>query len=123
MLFRSLAVDLLPPDAFVLVTMCNGFSPTQKFQELPEAQQKELLDAAHNRHHKAVKEGLLEVCDVLMATVQTPERTCVCNQFLDRRGKFTGKPVMGCGPQEGFDGRFKMFGKHYEPPVKFQYEA
>ena len=117
-----IAVDLLPPDAVVIVTMCNGFSLTAKFWELTPAQQRELHNATHDRHHEAVKEGLMDVCDVLLATVQTPERVCMYQQNLDRRGEFTGRPETKCFPQEGFDGRLKMYGKHYDP-VKFAYEA
>jgi len=109
-------IDTLPPDAVVVVTMCNGFSLTAKAQELSRAELMKLVnDSNHDRHHEAVKEGLMEVCDVLLATVQTRERVCMYQQRLDRRGEFLGKPDTKCFPQEGFEGRLKMFGKHYDP--------
>jgi hypothetical protein len=111
--FRLLrmAVDLMPPDAVVFVTLCNSFGPTAKFHELTPAQQTELIEAGHNRHHQAVKEGLMDRYDILLATVQTPERVCMYRQVLDERGEFSGKPETRCGPQKGFGGRLKMFGK------------
>ena len=123
--FKTLriAVDLLPPDAVVFVTFNNGFSFGAKFHELPPAQQKEvfneLIRAGHDRHHQAVKEGLLDVCDVLLATVQTPERVCIYQQSLDRRGEFSGKPQTRFMRQQDLGGRLKMF----DVPIKFEYKA
>ena len=109
------AVDLLPPDAFVFVCIANGFSPTAKFYALPKEKQAEILQAGHDRHHLAVKEGLFEVCDILAATAQTPERVCMYNRKLDRRTKdFAEEPPQSwCVPQEQFGGRMKMFGEDH----------
>ena len=108
-----LVADVLPPEAFVFVAVANGFSATAKLYELPKAQQTELLNGPHDRHHQAVKEGLLDVCDILIATVQTPERVCVYEQKLDRYGEPTGKPATRYFPQEKFGGRMKMFGSEH----------
>jgi hypothetical protein len=113
--FRVLrmAVDMLPPDAVVIVTICNYFSPTAKLLARPLEEQQELANQSHDRHHEAVRKGLMEVCDMLLATVQTPERVCFYQQKLNRRGEFIDKPETRCLPQEEFNGRVKMFGAHY----------
>lgn len=104
-----MAVSLLPPDALVIVTITNRFKPAAKLYGLPEAKQLEVLNSSHDRHHQAVKEGLLEVCDSLFAIVQTPERVCQYIQDFDQRGKTVSKPDVWFGPQEQFSGRLKMF--------------
>jgi hypothetical protein len=104
-------IDMLPPDAVAFVTMCNGFSPTEKFHGLDPEEQRKLVDAGHKVHHQMVKDGLLTVCDVLSALAQTPERVCQYVQKLDEHGRLTGQPEVGFSPQENFDGRIKMFGK------------
>jgi hypothetical protein len=103
-------VDLMPPDAVVVVTICNGFSPTAKFHELTPEQKTEMINASHKRHHRAVEEGLLSVCDVLMAVAQTPERVVMCTRRVVR-GEFDGQPEYRCAAQEEFGGRLKMFGE------------
>jgi hypothetical protein len=107
-------IDMKPPDAVVFVTICNGFAPTKKLLALSVAEQKKLVDAGHNAHHQAVKDGLLTVSDVLVAIAQTPERVCQYHQKLDEHKRLTGQPEADCSPQENFDGRLKMFGKHYD---------
>jgi hypothetical protein len=104
-----MAVSLLPPDALVIVTMINRFKPTAKLAQLPEAKQREVLDTSHDRHHQAVKDGLLEVCDSLFAIAQTPERVCQYVQDFNLHGKTVSKPDVMFGPQEQFSGRLKMF--------------
>lgn len=107
----SMAVAMLPPDAVVFVTAANGFVPTDKFRALTLEQQLDLLNKGHDTHHRAVRDGLFTLDDMLAAVVQTAERVCLCNQSLDPRGRLTGTPSMQCVPQEQFDGRMKMFGK------------
>jgi hypothetical protein len=107
-----LAVDLLPPDAVVIVTIVNSFTPTARFYELPEERRDELL-RSHDRQHQAVAEGLFTVCDALCAIVQTPTRVCQYIQEYDRHRRPTGKPRAAFLPQEDFDGRLKMFGANY----------
>ena len=103
------AVAILPPPAIVFVTAANGFKPTDKFGALPEAQRLEIMNAGHDRHHQLVKEGLLEMHDVLVAVAQTPTRVCNCMQRYDR-GKRVGNRETQFSPQENFDGRLKMYG-------------
>jgi hypothetical protein len=104
------AVHVLPPDAVVFVTAANGFSATEKFEALPQAQQDELLEAGHDRHHQAVREGLLEIQDVLLAIAQSPERVCMYQQGIDRHGGLVGQPQARCCPQDDYDGRMKLYG-------------
>jgi hypothetical protein len=108
LVFRT-AVQLMPPDAFVFVTAGSAFKPTERFFQLPEAQQRELLDAGHDRHHQAVKDGILAINDALVAVAQTPERVCHYQQDLVGRGVFS-KAQSFCAPQAEFDGRMKLFG-------------
>jgi hypothetical protein len=103
-------VDLMPPDAFIFASMTNQFSPTEKFDQLTKKQKAELFDAGHDRHHRAVAEGLLLVRDVLTVLVQTPERICIHCQPMEN-GQPVGQAVSQCGPQDGFGGRMKMFGE------------
>jgi len=104
------AVDLMPPDAVIFVTSCNAFTPTAKFAALSREQQEELMNSGHDRHHEAVKEGLLVIQDGLLALAQTTERICVYQQAVEN-GAFSGSPQTKVFPQEGFSGRMKMFGK------------
>jgi hypothetical protein len=112
-----LAVNTMPPDAVVIVTGCVAFNPTGKFHKLPPAEQATLFNAGHDIHEKAVQDGLLRSCDILLATVQTPERVCLYQQEITQR---VG-PVTRFMNQTEFGGRLKMFG--VEPGVKFEYEA
>lgn len=111
-----IAIDHLPPDAVIFATIVNRFTPTAAFRQLSHEQQTELLDSPHNRHHEAVREGLLEVCDALTATVQTPSRVCFYWQNF-AHGQPVGKPETTFANQDQFDGRLKMFGKHYALPI------
>lgn len=106
-----LATRLLPPDAVIIATIINRFSATEKIAELSREQQEELLRASHDRHHQAVKDGYLKVCDALMVCAQTPERVCLCHQDIDRRLRPIGASDTKFWDQDGFDGRLKMYGK------------
>lgn len=108
-------IDLLPPDAIALCTVVNFFRATDKLKTLPEAEQEELMTGSHDSHHEAVKLGLLSVADALWVVAQTPERVCFYLQTLDARGRPKEQPEVSFCPQDGFDGRLKMFGAHYEP--------
>ena len=106
-----LAVDLMPPDAFVFVSVGNEFRPTAKLLALGEAKLCEILDAGHDRHHRAVAEGLLTVQDVLQAIAQTPTKVCVRRQPCTSRGvSLDDPPTTVIMPQESFKGRLKMYG-------------
>ena len=107
-------IDFLPPDAIALCTVVNFFRSTEKFKALPEAEQEELMAGAHDSHNEAVKLGLLSVADALWVVAQTPERVCCYLQILDARGRPQEQPQVDFYPQDGFDGRLKMFGAHYE---------
>jgi hypothetical protein len=104
-----IAVDLLPPDGIVLVTSANYFKPTAKFKELTEEERRKLVDAGHDRHHEAVKGGVLELCDSLLAIAQTPQEVCHYVQVLEK-GRPVGVPEVLFCPQEAFSGRCKMYG-------------
>lgn len=104
-------VEHMPPEAFVMVTRCNKFTPTEKFCKLPAAKQEALIGAGADRQHRAVKEGLMAISDVLWAIAQTPERVCMYIQKVNGRGEFNGPPEANFMPQENYDGRTKMFGK------------
>lgn len=108
------ATDLMQPDALVFVTACNAFTPTDKFLALPPAQQEELRNKGHDYHHKAVKDGLLEIHDILLAVVQTPERVCLYQQETNGHGEMIGPPETKFLAQEDFDGNLKMYGTSSE---------
>jgi len=110
--FRILrmATEILPPDALVIVTAANRFKATDKMLALPEAQQLEILESNHDRHHRAVAEGLLTVCDCLHATAQSATRVCVYFQDYLPGGEFDGPPETRFRAQEDFGGRLKMYG-------------
>jgi hypothetical protein len=107
------AVNFMPPDAVVFVTVCNMFTPTEKFNKLPVAEKKKLMDEGHDRHHEAVREGLLTLSDALLAMAQTPQRICIYQQAISEK-EFIGQPETKFMPQEDFGGRLKMFGKESE---------
>jgi hypothetical protein len=111
-----IAVSLLPPDAVIVVTVANGFRPTPKFFDLSPAKQTYFVGGGHDRQHQAVKEGVMDVCDVLAATVQTAERVCIYQHEIDPRWRLTGAPATRCFPQSEFSGRLKMFGAEEEVP-------
>ena len=104
-------VDLMPPDAMIIASVTNHFRPTEKFDQLTSEQKQELVHSAHDRHHEAVAQGLLTLCDALTVVVQTPERVCLYTQDFDRHRHPVGKPDTHCIPQEQFGGRMKMFGE------------
>ncbi len=107
-----LAVDLLPPDAVVIATGANSFKATARLDALPKERHRALLNASHDEQHKAVAEGLLEVCDAILVMVQTPERICQYVQEIGPHGP-VGNATAQFFPQEGFTGRLKMYGGHY----------
>jgi hypothetical protein len=112
----KMATALAPPDALVLVTVCNMFQPTEALKKLGKKQAMALLNAGHDRHHRAVGEGLLTVVDALVATAQTAERVCLTTQHLmprlagGRGFDFDGQPKIGFMPQTNFEGRTKFYG-------------
>jgi hypothetical protein len=109
-----MAVDMLPPDAFVFVTPTNQFRPGPKWLEISDEEKRALLDSGHNRHHEAVAQGLLVRLDMLMAHVQTPELVGMyLHEWSTQLKCFVGQPEWLCDAQENFDGRLKMFGRPY----------
>jgi len=105
-----LIFSLLPPAAIVFGTAANMFRTTKKFDQLPAEEQEQMLDGGHDRHHTAVKRGLMTIEDVLQATAQTPQRVCI-SQWI--RGHTQPEPPHFLD-QKDFAGRLKMFG----PKVK-----
>ena len=103
-------VDMMPPGAVIFACGTNQFRPTAKFHELPVEEQEKLVNGCHDRHHEAVKKGLLEMHDALTVVAQTPERVCLYHQDI-AHGRPVGKPDLHFVPQEEFGGRLKMFGE------------
>ena len=113
-----LMVTTLPPEAVVFCTAANAFKGTDKLAALPAAEQLALLRASHDRHHQAAKEGLLELHDTLIALAQTLTLVCQYVQEVDH-GKFVGKPDTTFFPQEGFEGRLKLYGGDLDDALHF----
>ncbi len=109
--FRVLriATGMLPPDAMVIGMAANMFQPTERLWALPRAEAMAILNAGHDRHHRAVAEGLMEVHDGLTCIAQTPERVCICSQRVEGR-QFVNRPDVQLFAQAHFDGRLKFFG-------------
>lgn len=105
------AISMVAPvDALMIVTGCNMFVPTPALLERPIEEQGALMHHGHDRHHKAVKEGLLSVADGLVSVAQTPLRMCSYVQRIGRAG-FLDAPEVHFFDQCNFAGRLKMFGK------------
>ena len=102
-----LMVRATKPHAVVMVTSAWSFKATQKLAALPVAEQRKILDAGHDRHHRAVKEGLLIREDILHAMAQSPERVCMAMQPRD----LSSQPEVQISNQSGFSGRLKMYGE------------
>lgn len=109
-----LATAILPPDALVFVTAANGFAPTAKFHALPLDQQKALIDAGHDRHHEAAKEGFFELHDIWAVVAQTAERVCLYEQANEP----DAKPHCRFCPQDEFGGRMKVYGADLQKTVR-----
>jgi hypothetical protein len=112
----KLATKVHPPDAIALVTLSNMFRPTPALEKLGRKQALAILNAGHDRHHRAVQEGLLMIEDALTANSQTAERVCLVTQHLmprlagGRGFDFEGQPKIGFMPQANFEGRTKFYG-------------
>jgi hypothetical protein len=104
-----LATTLRPPDAVLFVSAVNLFRSTDALHALPLPEQQALLNAGHERHHRAVEEGLLEIQDALFALAQTPQRICHYTQLLES-GHFAGPPDVQFGNPAEFGGRLKLYG-------------
>jgi len=105
----QLCVALRPPDAIVFVTGTHLFKPTAAFNKLPREEQEKVLDGPHSVHHRAVRDGLLELSDAWYATAQTPERACMYIQELkpDARPEVTFVAVADIDDRA----RTKLFGR------------
>lgn len=104
------AIRLMRCDAFIFVSAGNMFQRTEAFNRLHPAQQKALWNSTHDRHHDAVKEGLLSIHDTLQAIAQTISRVCLYIQRIDDNHNFEGPPELKLCDQRDFVGRLKMFG-------------
>ena len=111
-LIRAMA-ETLPPEAIVFACVINNFATTEKFNELTREKQTELAHGGHDKHHQAVRDGYMKVCDALMASVQTPTRICLYRQNIHE-----DKPTSTFFDQEGFDGRLKFFGEKRKEAVQ-----
>lgn len=100
-----------PCDAIIFVSAINQFRQTEAFKRLSPEQQKFILDAGHDRHHQAVKEGLFEIQDCISALAQTASRVCVYLQVVDNRHNFEGPPQVELFDQRVLQGRLKLFGE------------
>ena len=111
------AVDLvagrkdLTPDAIVFASIVNNFKPTPKMDCLTSDRRRAIVTGGHDKHHQAVRDGYMSVCDALCAIVQTPTRVCMYRQDFDERNNAIGKPNSFCSPQADFGGKMKFFGK------------
>lgn len=95
------------PDAVAVVTATNMFRPTAKMRALAPAEQKRLINAGHDSHHRLAAEGYFDVVDSFTSLAQTPERFCIAVQAAGG----SEPPDVKYGLQEHFGGRLKMFGK------------
>ena len=100
------AVNILPPEAMVFASVINNFTVTERFDKLAKEKQLEIANGGHDKHHQAVRDGYMKVCDALMAAVQTPERICLYRQNI-HEDKATSV-FFGLGE---FDGRLRFFGE------------
>lgn len=105
-----LCVRLAPPDAVVFASAVNLFEHTEKFAALDSEAQRTIMSAGHDRHHEAVREGLLAVCDALVTLAQTPQRICNQIQKLGPRGTPVDQPKVQFWDARDFQGRLKLFG-------------
>lgn len=110
----------IAPDAIVIVTAADKFVPTDAFEVLPDAEKDRLFRDNHPRDMPQY----FQPHDILISLAQTPERVCLYHQRFDsKRFQFIGEAEVKIGPQDGFDGRLKMYG--VEPPeeiIKGLYE-
>ena len=98
-----------PPDAIVLCTAIDDYEPTAKFHALSNEDKQRI--ARHSGHPRDLPQ-YFQPHDALMVTAQSPERVCMFTQRLRMPGYLlVGEPRVECGPQEGFEGRLKMYGK------------
>ena len=96
--------------AMIFATASNKFTTTAKFLELPAEERQKLLDAGHDRHHKAVAEGYLSLADCLSCVGQTAERVCIASVNIGADGPYGPKQVMFVD-QSKFRGTMKLYGK------------
>lgn len=110
-----------PPDAVMWVTGANEFRVTEKLRALPEEKGRWWLAGGHERHHQAVREGLMTIHDALVALAQSAELVCVYMQRVLPGAVFAGQPDVKFFPQADFDGRLKFYGtgKYTAPPPNF----
>lgn len=111
--FRILreGASVAPPDAIVIATAINSFRSTERFNALPEAQQRKIEKRGMRAIRKAVTAGLFTRADGIQVVVQTPERVCHCVQDFDSNHQPVGGPRIQLVPQSNFGGRLKMFGQ------------
>ena len=102
-------MSAMPCDAFVMVTAANEFRTTPAFNLLSKEEGLAILNAGHDRHHQAVKEGLLAMYHTLTAVAQTPQRVCLYIQRMNEYHGYQGPPKVEFYDQQEFDGWVKMF--------------
>ena len=100
------AVSIMPPQAIIFACVINNFATTAKFYELTREKQLEIANGGHDKHHQAVRDGYMKVCDALLASVQTPERIC-----LYRQNVHEDRATSVFFDQDEFDGKLKFFGE------------
>ena len=74
------------PNAVIIGTAINRFKATAKLRARPVTDRRRCSTRNHDRHHEAVAEGLLEVCNALFVSVQTPEKMLLYTQDFNRGG-------------------------------------
>ena len=109
----GLPTGVAAPDAIVIATAGDRFEPTAALLALPPEEQDRIMRTTLPREAPEY----FQPHDVLMVLAQTAERVCVRTQRLRMPGALlVGEPEIRCGPQEGFDGRLKLYG--VAPPVE-----
>lgn len=109
------AVQAMPPEGVIFVTATNRFIPTKKLLSRPVEEQDALHNSGHDKHHEAVKKGLMEMLDGLTAVAQTPERVCLCHVVIARTDL---PPEVQFFDQDCFGGRLKMYGDPNHRPTR-----
>ncbi len=100
----------LPPDAIAVATVVTAYWRTPAFDALP-TEERELVGDDPGRYPEYLKPH-----DALMSIVQTSERVCISTHRL-QGSLLIGQPEISVGPQEGFGGRIKMYGKSPHPKI------
>ena len=106
-----IALQIVPPDAIVIVTATDMFRSTEKMAALPDEERKKAIERSNDpkERRKMAAEGLFTITDGLTAVAQAAERVCISTQAIEH-GAFAGQPITHHCLQANFHGRQKMYG-------------